>query len=76
MAEGGVLAMITTTDIDQMIQARGLKLPLSPKQENYPTVEAWQEAAAGWNHRVARSVLPIMRQWKESQELLKTGDPE
>ena len=39
--------MITTTDIDQMIQARGLKLPLSPKQENYPTVEAWQEAAAG-----------------------------
>ena len=55
---------------------RGLKLPLSPKQENYPTVEAWQEAAAGWDHRVARSVLPMMRQWKESQELLKTREPE
>jgi len=68
--------MITTTDIDQMIQARGLKLPLSPKQENYPTVEAWQEAASGWNHRVARSVLPMMRQWQESQEQLKAGEPE
>ena len=68
--------MITTTDIDQMIQARVLGLPLSPKQENYPTVEAWEEAVSGWNHRVARSVLPMMRQWQESQEQLKTGETE
>ncbi len=67
--------MITTTDIDQMIQTRGLGLPLSPKQENYPTVGAWQEAVSGWNHRIARSVLPMMRKWLESQKLLKTREP-
>jgi hypothetical protein len=65
---------ITTAEIDQMILDRGLGLPTSPKRENYPTQEAWEEAATGWNHRVAKAVLPIMSHWKASQEKSKSKD--